>query len=164
MTSGPMVAFKPIRVPLGRMTSDASVYAAVVAELDSFAEDLKSDFEDTTIDWKIKPLFVVRPSLNGNAVTFFVYTDHPIYRWVNNGTRKHVIKPRRGHALALATVITVISPLTGKARPRTAVVRGPVNHPGIKARNFDVAIMRNRKPTFSPRMRKAIETELLRSR
>lgn len=173
-----LITFKPIRVPLARTVNDQELYDALIAEVNSFAKDLKADFEETTSKWKKKPKFAVEPKTQGNKVTFKVYTNSLIYFMVSSGTKRHKIYARRAKALKLAGVKRSRS-FSLETWTRVGLVNVPsvttrhftsqtfskyVKHPGIKKRDYPAKIMRVRKPTFSPRMHKAITAAILRKK
>jgi len=165
-----LFTFKPIRVPLSRLPDPDLAEAILLGELQAFAQDLKSDFEATTSKWRTKPKFVINVSLSGNKATYTVYTSSKVYKWVSSGTKKHPEAGKRKFALKLAltklntaTKITWITkgaikhPKLVTRQFMSAVIVAYVKRQGIKARNYPQAIMRKRKPEFSPRMHAAIQ-------
>ncbi len=173
-----LITFKPIRVPLARTVSDQELYDALITEVNAFARDLKTDFEETTSKWRKKPKFTVEPKTQGNRVTFKVYTSSLIYFMVSSGTKRHKIYARRAKALKLAgvrrsrsftleswtTVGLIKVPSTTTKHFTSQTFSKFVKHPGIKKRDYPAKIMRVRKPTFSPRMHKAITAAILRKK
>ena len=117
---------------------------------------IKSDFELTTRSFRERPAFKVwGPTLQGSIMMVSVSTDSGKYRYLDEGTKPHVIRPRRAKMLYFqwggkgsyrsktkAGVMTSFS--GGPSGPM--VLRKMVHHPGIEARYFAFGIARKRAP------------------
>lgn len=105
--------------------------------LSDLALGAQADFEVTTKTWKRKPVF----NISSTPGRRFVGTDSLIYKFVQGGTRPHVIRPKRAKALKIGvgfqpkTKIGVIASGPGRT-PSRYVLRKAVKHPGTKARGF----------------------------
>ncbi len=115
------------------------------------------DFRETTRSWKHKPKFEAIVSVDPN-VEVLVGTDDKIYGYVNEGTRPHIIRPKRARTLRFKwagkgsyipkTKPRVIGSTPGK-QTGPEVHRLVVHHPGIKEpREFDVTIQKKWQPRF----------------
>lgn len=137
-------------------------------ELRKVAKDIRKDFEKTTSTWKHKPKFEEVISLAGGGPSVLVGTDDEIYRYVNEGTKKHIIKPKKAKILRF--------PGTYSAKTRPGVIGssagGPsgddvfahaVMHPGTKARNFEKAISDKWDKTYKRRMEEAMKRAVEKS-
>lgn len=97
----------------------------------------KADLEKTVATWQREVNFAITPIADG----LLVDTDDPIWHMVDEGTRPHIIVPRR------AKVLMFGPGASPKTRPRVIgssggssggapVVAHRVNHPGTEARAF----------------------------
>lgn len=121
-------------------TSAANFKAVDKAVRDAYrdaAGELLKDFEKTVATWETPVRFRVRVGRESVSV----YTDNAIWRYVDKGTRPHIIRPRRAKALAFATggaAKTRVGSIIARAGGRgdgTAFAT-EVQHPGTKARGF----------------------------
>lgn len=123
---------------------------------------VKDDYGAITQNWKHKPKFDVLISLTGPGPVILVGTDDEIYRYVDEGTRPHTIRPKRAKVLAFnaghtaKTMPGVIGSRPGGPFGET-VFAHEVKHPGTKARNFEKAIKKKRTPWFKREMEKALK-------
>ena len=127
----------------------------------SAGKDIKKDFQATTKTWKHKVKFTVISSVDPN-VEVLVGTDDEIYGYVNDGTRPHLIFPKK-----LGGVLAFPSAYTAKTKPRVigsttgggsgpTVFAGYVEHPGTEAREFDKVIQEDWTPKFKRRIEQAM--------
>lgn len=125
---------------------------------------MKKDFERTTRGWKTEVKFTTQKALNvtSTSIRGAVGTDNKIYGYVNNGTRPHIIRPKRAKALRFQTGYrpktrfrTLISFSGGGAYGAYAYAKS-VRHPGTKPREFDYTIADMRQPDFEKACRSAI--------
>lgn len=142
--------------------NEKAIRQAIRAALEQTAKDVASDFQKTTSTWKNKPKFVGTISTRSGGAEFLVGTDDEIYRYVNEGTKPHVIRPVRAKVLAFAgtyqakTTPRVIG--SGGGGPSGDIMfRRVVNHPGTKAREFDKVIAEKWEKAFKARMVKAMK-------
>ena len=109
----------------------------IKAQTQQSAKELVADYEKTYQTWEHRPTPTVTVSRQGVSVRI----DDPIWNFVNQGTRPHEIRAKRGRALAFA------SGYTAKTRPGSIIAKGGgphgatafaqvVQHPGTKARGF----------------------------
>lgn len=125
----------------------AAFNRAVQVALDDTARAILKDFERTVKTWKRKPEFYLstRFRVGSRNVEIIVGTDNIIYGYVNDGTRAHIIRPKRSKVLRFQ------SKYRSKTMPNQTFSRAgggsggfvfaqKVNHPGTKARNFDKVI------------------------
>ena len=121
-----------------------NVYGALQRELESYAKDVKLDFDATTATWDHKVKFETDVLVLPDIVSVKVWTEDEIYGYVDQGTKPHVIKPKNKPRLAFMVGGTPkTSPgvdTAGPGLPGTDLVVLPVgmavHHPGTKARNF----------------------------
>lgn len=105
------------------------------------AIDAKADLEKTVASWQREVNFGIEPIVDGLRVD----TDDPIWHMVDEGTRPHVIVPRRAKVLYFGpgsspkTRPRVIGS-TGGSRGGAPVVAHRVNHPGTEAREFSETV------------------------
>ena len=132
--------------------------AALLAGMDKVGKKILADFEKTTATWDHKVKFEVLADLSGPGPYVIVDTDDEIYGYVNNGTRPHLIFPKKpGGRLAFPsgyhdkTTPGVIGSHAGGSFGPT-VFRPYVEHPGTEARNFDAIIAKIWGPRFKREM------------
>lgn len=116
---------------------------ALTNTLNATALAIKADFAVTVQTWSDKPTFAI---VSPTPYTRAIGTEHAIYTMLNKGTRPHIIRPKAGGVLVFRT------PFQSKTLPRTIAsgpgrrgagqvfTRGPVNHPGTAAREWDTTI------------------------
>lgn len=123
----------------------------VVAE--TIADDLQEKFEATTKTWKTDIPFIRKIARKGRGTIIEVYTTHPVYRLVNNGTTPHSIRARTMFGMNYQKQFTPktkprqIGSNTGGKYGSEWVVRRmlvPI-HPGHKSRDFDKVIAESLK-------------------
>jgi hypothetical protein len=123
--------------------------------------DIQKDFQVTTKTWKHKPKFEVITSLSKPGPSVLVGTNDAIYRYVDEGTRPHIIRPKKAKRLRFQggyqakTQIGVIGSSAGGASGSIIYSRG-VKHPGTKARKFSQAIEKKWTKPFKSRMNDAM--------
>lgn len=83
------------------------------------AEDVKREFEDSTSKWKDKPAFKSSVKASSDNIEINVGTENLIFKFVDEGTAPHIIKPVR------AKVLHWVDPESGGDRFATLV-----HHPG----------------------------------
>ena len=156
-----VLVFKAIRP--GRF-NDAVFATTIRAAAAKAAQDMHTDFKSTTATWshyvEFETLFDMNP-----GPTVFIGTDDKIYGYVNDGTVPHPIFPKHAKALsfqwggkgsyrAKTTPGVIGSQPGGPTGPRVA--KPYVQHPGTKARRFDVAMLKRWDPRFKRRMEDAM--------
>ena len=119
------------------------------------------EYQKTTRHWKHKVAFSGRIFEKGIATTIEVGYDDKIYGYVDEGTRPHIIRPKRAKALAFPSVFAP------KTRPKSLVSTAgksggatvfaqEVHHPGSKAREFSPQIKKKMEPVLETDMQKAM--------
>jgi hypothetical protein len=123
--------------------------------------EIRADFEQTTRTWKHRPEFVAEMDLEGPGPTVMVGTDDEIYRYVDEGTKPHIIRPVHGKRLVFQggysakTAPHVIGSQEGGAFG-DRVFATEVHHPGNEAREFTKDIQKRWQPRFKARMEDAM--------
>lgn len=123
---------------------------------------IERDFKETTKTWSHQPKWDSVIDTKGGQLAVLVGTDDPIYKYVNDGTKPHVIVPRTKKALRFPwdgygshipkTIPTWIGSFPEQV-PTNTVYFKKVNHPGNEARMFDEEIQK----FWTPRFKTAIE-------
>lgn len=131
-------------------------------ELDRLARGVLADFHRVTATWSHRVAFKVEKFKRGFARGRRVYTDDKIFKYVEFGTRPHVIVPRRAKLLRFQTdyqAKTKPGRLTsgpGGARGPTVFARA-VSHPGTEGRHFRKTIKKKWEPRVTRRLRGAVK-------
>lgn len=145
----------PKRLPL----IDAAAHArSIQAALDEAALLMLKDFETTTATWQHRAGFTVAVGAFDRVIT----SSDAIYQMLNDGTKKHDIRPRRAKRLVF------FGPFRAKTVPKT-IFSGPgyvggnltyapsVNHPGTKARQWDATIAKKHRTLFPKLMQQHLK-------
>jgi hypothetical protein len=138
---------------------------AIETALDMAAEDIRIDFQVTTQTWNTKPEFVIEGIPDGRKI----YTENPIYGYVNEGTPPHVITAKNVPRMVFfaegfkpKTKPGKIASYKGKTANRSLIMPTKVNHPGIQAREFSEVIKKKWMKEFPRLVARAIRAEALR--
>jgi hypothetical protein len=129
--------------------------------LDGAAKAATVDFEVTTQTWEHKPDFVT----NATPGKRQVYTTDKIYKYVNDGTKPHIITAKNAKQLVFGvpygakTTVQVIGSGQG-SKGRTIVRKKSVQHPGNEAREFTVVIAEKWAEQLPVTMQRAIDSEV----
>jgi hypothetical protein len=129
--------------------------------------DVRKDYKRTTKTWEHQPEFEIVISLAGGGPTALVATDDEIYRYVDEGTKKHLIWAgiytgksdkktlRFPGTFSAKTIPGVLDSRPGRRGGET--VHTPyVQHPGSKARRFTRTIEKIWKPKFKRYMERTM--------
>ena len=123
-------------------------------------EGMYKDFQETVKSWKHKVVF--KKALISFTSIEITTTDE-IYGYVDQGTKPHVIRPKRpGGMLAFASAFSpktkprVLSSGAGHVGP-VDTFRQEVQHPGTEAREFVDAIFEKWEPAYRKEMEKAMK-------
>lgn len=125
------------------------------------ADLTKRDLEATTRTWVHKPKFAVIVEENATLYSVFAGTNDDIYRYVDEGTKAHDIKPKRskylrfGSGYKTKTRVGVIGSQAGGSFGDSVFSRG-VHHPGSKARGFTILVARRRQKTIEQEIDQAL--------
>ena len=128
-------------IPRSPLYHTANMGREIKAALDDLGKQIKKTFEGTTATWETDVKFDVDVTMNNSKAEIVVSTDNEIYGYVNEGTKPHIIRPKRARRLAFRTGYRP------KTRPKSItsgpggasgpwVTAGVVHHPGTKAREF----------------------------
>lgn len=105
------------------------------------SKEALKNYQKTVATWEVKPEFQVMTEVSGSRASFLIGTDDPIYRYVDFGTRPHIIRARNAPYLVFRvggkpkTRPGILQ--SGPGRPGTRWVRvKEVHHPGIRKRGF----------------------------
>jgi hypothetical protein len=139
-------------------------YAKVIkAAVMKSARLVERDYEATTRTWssKNKPRFDVTVDESGGDYSITAGTDSLLYKWTDEGTKPHIIRPRRSKFLRFRvggrakTTPNVIGSQAGSRGDswRTADF---VLHPGTRARNFTKRIKERRQKTVEQEISQGI--------
>jgi hypothetical protein len=139
-------------------TNAAKIFKeAYETALRATAKEVQRDLEATTATWETHVKFTVRVTSRRGELGITVSTKNEIYKYVNYGTKPHVIRPKKGKVLAFQsgykakTRPSVIGSKPGGSFGATVIAK-EVHHPGSEARLFDVAIARRRQVSLKSRM------------
>lgn len=152
----------------------AAMRLELLGGMRKFGREVRPDFDATTKTWEgEKPNFISDVSLGKEGPVLFVGPDNDgsrgaqKYAWLNDGTPRHPIYAGIYTGRSTKRVLS----FRGRFRPKTrpgyigsfaGFSGGPrefrpyVDHPGIKARNFDEIIARKRYKLYQQRMAEAM--------
>lgn len=129
--------------------------------LRSAARAVQRDYEATVATWKHKPKFDLVIALGKTKAEFLVGTDDKIYGYVDEGTKPHIIVPKKAKVLRFSNVYRaktspgVIGSSDGGSSGEPVFVR-VVRHPGVRARKFSKTINDKHKKSFKDKMHEAM--------
>lgn len=145
--------------PQGDLFNIARVARAVTGALIEASADARSDLRHTTGTWKHKVDFVITPIADG----FQVDTSDEIWKYVDEGTRPHIITPKRGKVLMFGpgsrpkTSVRVIGSSSGTPGGPT-VVAHKIHHPGTTAREFTETVQEKWDAELPKRISAALDS------
>ena len=148
-------------LPKNKLFDFKKFTTASVKVLNKTRDDIQKEFEKTTATWKGKPSF------RGDRATTSkmrsqMWANSDKWVWVVRGTKPHIIRPRS------AKMLSFKSGFTSKTIPRRIMSRRGgssgmqvfakvVNHPGTKARDFDIVVAKEQQPKLTKAMKRAIK-------
>lgn len=141
-------ALKPPTLPKGEDYAKAMEKATYKA-----AGLVLRDLQSTVRTWKHKPTFDVTITQNNGNYSVTAGTDDEIYGYVNDGTKPHVIKPKRSKYLRFSsgykakTRVGIIGSQDGGSFGNDVFSKG-VYHPGFVGRKFTEKIAKRRQVTI----------------
>lgn len=155
----PLLQLKPV-LPGHLTPSKAYVEVMKKAALKSI-KAAKRDLEASTRTWKHKPPFVLTEVETPAEYAAVTGTDDAIFGYVDQGTRPHIIRPRRSRYLRFRvggrpkTRVGFIGSEPGAAGTdwRTAFF---VLHPGVAKRDFIETIRKRRQITLEQEISQGI--------
>ena len=144
----------------GRPFKAPDIEKIVSNELEAETQRVKKAYEGTTGTWVHKPKFYVKYRGKRSAE---VRTKSKVYRYVDSGTRPHVIRVKRAKTLAFNTQGFQSKTVPRRLKPRAGKRAGPpkafpvqVFHPGFPARGFSTIIRYRSKKRFKRNVDRAI--------
>lgn len=148
-------------IPKKLIADPAKLSRALTNALNGVALDIQTDMRVTVQTWEHKPSFPIGSPSDYRRI---IATDDAVYAYVNDGTRPHRILPK-GKMLRFRT------PFQSKTLPNQIMSRGGsvgsaevfsrgVNHPGTKARQFDITIKQKWDKQFRDIMQRALDSEV----
>lgn len=111
---------------------------AIENALTGTASAIRVDHKVTVQTFTHKPTFVI----DSRPYERDIYTTDPIYKYLNDGTPPHIIRPRNKPALAFQsghkrkTMPNVIASRPGGKFGPTVFTKKEIKHPGTQATNF----------------------------
>jgi len=145
----------------GKLPTGAEYLKAFEQGTQKAAALVLRDLESTTRTWKHKVAFDVTITRVQGDYVVAAGTDNQIYGWVNNGTKPHMIRPKRGKYLRFSsgyrakTRVNIIGSIEGGAFGSDIYSNG-VRHPGFPGRNFTRNIAKRRQVTVTQEVSQAI--------
>lgn len=143
-----------------KLAADPKRMARVLTNaLGASAKAVQVDFKVTTQTWQHQPTFAIT---SPSPYVRQIATDDAVYAMLNQGTKPHVITPKR------SKVLRFTGPFRPKSRPgyigsnkgsqgSAEVFTRQVNHPGTTARAWSKAIKRKWDRQFAAQMQRAID-------
>lgn len=156
-----MSAVVKFKVLKPKRLKEKDMRLALLNGLRSAAKGVEKDYKATVATWKTPVEFETIISLRGSRAEFLVGTNSKIYQYVDEGTKPHVILPKRAKMLRFQTgyraktTPNVIGSTQGGANGSIVYSKG-VMHPGTKARNFSKLINDKHEKRFKDEMHKAM--------
>lgn len=154
-----------VKVPKSLYDTNAALAAMKQTAHSKTIPDLQKMFRGTTEGWSEPPSFQGRTVIFSRSIRVVVEPKGPgttNYIRVSKGTRPHTITARKRYGL-----LRFQSGYRSATRPGSLISHRPsrfgsfvtafgVDHPGIKARDFDKLIAEEYQPTFERDMQEAI--------
>ncbi len=154
----PVVQFKAIKP---KRLKEKEMRLELLNGLRSVARKVDKDFQATTSTWENKPEFETIISLRGGRAEFLVGTNSEIFKFVDEGTKPHMIYPKKAKFLRFQggynakTQPGVLGSGQSSYSGDTIFSRG-VKHPGNKPRKFTEMITKKWKSRFKDEMHDAM--------
>lgn len=126
---------------------------AIIREESKIAKDVEKDFIKTTKKWKKKPVWIRDVKWTESQIVIFVGTENEIYGYIDKGTKKHIIRPKKAEVLRFRG-----SSYSGRGRPRASdyVYTKFVMHPGFKGYGHSKRIAKKWQPLTVARLDAAL--------
>lgn len=147
--------------------NEAAFRSELLNAMRAVGNEVKRDFEETTRTWEDenKPEFGMLISLTGGGPSLVVDVEAngEIYRYVNDGTRPHLIPKDGPGVLRISegyqpkTLPGVIGSRSGGSGNRFVIRKTQVQHPGTEPRHFDKAIAKKWQKPFKRAMEAALK-------
>lgn len=122
---------------------------AIIKEQSKIAKNIETDYIKTTKKWKKRPIWIRSVKHKGNEIIIYVGTDNKIYGYIDEGTKKHIIRPKKAEFLRFRG-----SSYGGRGRPRASdfVYTKLVKHPGFKGYKHSKRIAKKWQPLIVARL------------
>jgi hypothetical protein len=153
-----MVGYLKAIVPAPQKYKETYLKAFTDA-LNETKQQMLKDYRDTTSTWKHKVKFTASlPRFVNGSYMIAVGTDDLIYGYVDKGTKRHIIRPKRARVLRFRggytakTIPLAIRSRSGGSFGATVFSRG-VMHPGTEARKFTEVIAARGQAKFEKALR-----------
>lgn len=149
-------------MPKALIIDVAAQRRAITNTLTATAKAIKADFGVTTQTWGNKPTFTIEsPSPYERSIG----TDDDVYTMLNEGTKAHEIRPKRGKVLRFQTPFrskTVPREIMSSAgsKGKVEIFSRAVHHPGTKPREWDAAIFEKWDRQMGTIFQRSIDAEL----
>jgi hypothetical protein len=131
---------------------------------------LKRDHEKVVAQWDHKVKFGYVYRVNGSEISANVYAygaNAKIWFFVNDGTKPHIIRPKKSKYLKFQTGYSPRTAKGGFGGPGKAtggwVSAKEVHHPGNQARDFTLQIVNRARPRFRRLTEAAFQKAIRRS-
>lgn len=153
-------------VPSGKLYESARMQMAIHGALDKVGQGMLRTYQEIVSNWKTKVVFAVKVTVNGSQAMVEVWTENEIYGYVTEGTKPHIIVPRRARMLRFQTGYRAkTSPRSIKSGAGGAfgdvAFAHLVHHPGTQARHFERNVMKRYQDVI-PAVVQAAITEALK--
>lgn len=152
-------------IPLDRskLFSISKLEAEVRTATYKVRNDMIADLRRVVATWNTAVAFRSRIEFSRGDLVLYVFTDNKIFKFVNDGTKSHVIVPRRARALRVKfgfTPKTRYKDLNSSAGGYQGpfVLRKFVSHPGTAARDFTGALADKYRIRYHTIMTKALRS------
>lgn len=129
---------------------------------------VKRELALPTRRWKTTVEFYDRQAQGAQSSGIDVGTENKIYGYVDRGTKRHLIKPKKAKTLAFnsqfraKTKPNSLNSSAGSSKPPVVFAKA-VRHPGVKARGFTKQVLKRSKVRFYANVDKAVRRAVARS-
>lgn len=143
--------------PIARGNALAELRKAV----DQTRGPIEKDLQAITATWETKVRWRVRFFDEGGKLVLTVTTTNKIFQYVDEGTKPHLIQPKRASRLFFQTGYTAktrkgfLGSVQGGAKGDWVAAK-VVHHPGTEARGFTEALVKKHQRTFMQNVRAAM--------
>ena len=141
------------------------------------ARGVVSDLYYTTKNWKGQPDFYLVKEDNGNSVSFRLMTESKVWKWLDEGVRRHPIRASRyrplffqghygegryGRTYTSSTVPNRLGSRPAEYHGNTVLRFNNyvINHPGVRARNFSELILAKHGNVFQQHVDRYLRNQL----
>lgn len=129
------------------------------------AEKIQKEFGGTVKTWKKKPKFTITMQEGGS---YEIGTDNPIYGFVDQGTKPHIIRAKNAPYLSFyrtgfvsKTKPNSLNNRAGRKATQDFTQVKQVNHPGTEPRNFTKLIRNRSQKRYPVNVAKAIKQKMI---